>query len=262
MHKVLLLNDFSENAAVAFRYAERIAEAHGAVLSQVACHADAVLPLHRAPEAPATFLADLEGFSAGLGPKVELEYLNAWVGNAEAACQLADEIRAGLVVAPESGPYSLELARSLARRSTLPLLLVPSKAVFREPRKIVFGVSFHFNDLLALNMLRRWVQLLDAKLDIIHVPESENQVAAAAEKMGALAELLSGGLPFAFQLLKVAEPEKAILEYVNKENAGMLALTTHRRSAWTAFFESSTSDYLLRQCAAPLLLIKELEDSV
>jgi nucleotide-binding universal stress UspA family protein len=262
MHKILFLNDFSDNSATALRYAALLAEVHGAVLSQVACHADAVLPLHRMPERPDELAASLQAFCTGLEFNGEIEHLGIWLENASAVCTFAEDIRAGLLVAPESGPYSVGLAHALARTSNLPLLLIPASAVFKPIQKIVFAVSFQFNDLLALNMLRRWVQLLGAKLDMVHVPEAENQVEAAAEKMGALAEMLSGGLPFAFQLLKVGDPGKVLLDYLARENAGMLALTTHRRSAWKSFFESSTSEYLFRQCPAPLLLIKDMEDTI
>lgn len=262
MHKILFLNDFSENSAAALRYAALLAEVHGAVLSQVACHSDAVLPLHRVPERPDELSASLQDFCTGLAFTGEIEHLGSWLENASAVCAFAEDIRAGLLVAPESGPYSVALAHALARTSKLPLLLIPASAIFKPVQKIVYAASFQFNDILALNMLRRWVQLLGAKLDIVHVPEAESQVEAAAEKMGALAEMLIGGLPFAFQLLKVGEPGKVLLDYLVKENAGMLALTTHRRSAWKAFFETSTSEYLFRQCPSPLLLIKDLDDSV
>lgn len=262
MHKILLLNDFSENAGVALHYAARLAEAHGAILTQVACNAEAVLPLHHGPEDVEVLSASLEAFSSEIGPQVEMEHLGIWLETAEAVCNFAEDIRAGLIVAPESNPYSVTLARELARTSVLSIMLVPANAVFMPIKKILFAASFQFNDLLALNMLRRWVQVLDAKLDIVYVPESENQVEEAAEKMGALAEMLGAGMPFAFQLLKVGEPGKAILEYLLRENVAVLALTTHRRSAWKAFFDSSVSEYLLRECPAPLLLIKDLEDSV
>ena len=67
MHKVLFLNDFSDNAAVAYRYAAYLAEAFGAVLSQASCNAQAVLPLHRSPEDARQLLVELEAFGAGLG---------------------------------------------------------------------------------------------------------------------------------------------------------------------------------------------------
>jgi len=262
MHKILFLNDFSQNSAEALRYAAHLAEVHGAALTQVACHADAVLPLHRAPEQPDELAASLKAFCAELVFDVEIEHLGIWLEDAVAVSSYAESIRAGLLVVPESGPWSVGLAHALARTSSLPLLLIPTSAVFKPIQKIVFAVSFQFNDLLALNMLRRWVQLLGAKLDIVHVPEAENQVEAAAEKMGALAELFGGGMPFAFQLLKIGDPGKALLDYLERENAGMLALTTHRRSAWKSFFESSTSAFLFRNCPVPLLIIKDMEDSI
>lgn len=261
MHKILFLNDFSENSAIALRYAALLAEVHGAVLSQVACNGDAVLPLHRVPEQPEELAARLQAFCRELPFSGEIEHLGIWLEDASAVCSFAENARVGLIIAPESGPYSVGLAHALTRTANLPLLLIPAQAVFKPVQKIVFAVSFQFNDLLALNMLRRWVTLLGAKLDIVHVPEAENQVEAAAEKMGALAEMLNGGLPFAFQLLKIGDPGKVLLDYLKRENGDMIVLTTHRRSAWKAFFESSTSDYMFRQCPVPLLLIKDMEDT-
>lgn len=261
MHKVLFINDFSENAAVAYRYAAYLAAAFDAVLSQASCNAQAVLPLHRVPEDTAKLLGELEAFGVGLGYTGEVEFLDTWLEDAAAICQLADDIRAGVIVMPESAPYTKALARGLARISDLPLLLVPATAIFQPLRKIVFAISFQFNDLIALNILRRWVRAMAVKLDIVHVLETEIEATQAAEKMGALAEMLGVAMPYAFQLLRGKQAKQAILDYLSKSGGDLLVLTTHRRSTWEAFFESGTSNWMLKACQVPLLLIKDSEGS-
>jgi nucleotide-binding universal stress UspA family protein len=259
MHKILFLNDFSDNAAVAYRYAAYLAEAFGAVLCQASCNAQAVLPLHRSPEDVGQLIMELEAFSAGLGYSGAVESLDVWLEDAGATCQLAEDIRAGLIVVPESAPYTQALARQLARASDLPLLLVPATAVFQPFHKIVFALSFQFNDLIALNVLRRWVQTLEAKLDVVHVLEKDSGAVQAAEKMGALAEMLGAAMPYAFQLLQGRHAKQAVLDYLSRSGGGLLVLTTHRKSAWEAFFERGTSGWILEACQVPLLLIKDSE---
>ncbi len=264
MHKILFLNDLSGQAAQAFHYAHALASRYQAVLAQACCNPQMELPLHRGPERSRHLREILQAFSQKQqiqgSENVSQDFLDTWLEDADDVNELASEIRADMILLPDSGPRTAGLAKQLVRKSPLPLFLIPSGAVFTGFDRLVFSTSFHFNDLMALNLLGRMGKLFHSKVDIIHVSEGEFERQAAAEKLGALAEVFSANPMFSFQLLSGDSPRQVILQYLKEHSAHLLAMTTHKRSAWDAFLESSTSEFMAKQSPCPILIIKDMEE--
>lgn len=264
MHKILFLNDLSDQAPQAFHYAFALASRYQAILAQVCCNPQMELPLHRGPERSKHLREALLSFSKTHTPNtsamVSQDFLESWLEDANDINELASEIMADMVVLPESAPRTALLAKQLVRKSPLPVLLIPSGAVYSGFDRMVFSTSFHFNDLMALNLLSRMGKLFHSKVDIIHVSEGEFERQPAAEKLGALAEVYSANPMFSFQLLSGDSPRQVILQYLKDHSAQLLAMTTHKRSGWSAFLESSTSEFMVRQSPCPILIIKDMEE--
>ncbi|MBK8656715.1 MAG: universal stress protein [Haliscomenobacter sp.] len=264
MHKILFLNDLSDQAPQAFQFAFALASRYQAILAQVCCNPLMELPPNRGQERSKHLRETLISFSQAHTPTTadlaSQDFLESWLDDDDGVNELALEIRADLIVLPESAPRTAALAKQLVRKSPLPLLLIPSGSVYAGFDRLVFSTSFHFNDLMALNLLSRMGKLFHSKVDIIHVSEGEFERQAAAEKLGALAEVYSANPMFSFQLLSGDAPRQVILQYLKDHSAQLLAMTTHKRSGWAAFLESSTSEFMARQSPCPILITKDLEE--
>ncbi len=264
--KILFPTEFSDHAGQMFRYALELANQFNAQL--ICMHA------YGRPEGFSIgddeakrerVLEKLENFAAGHTPdayrNIHLKYTAVLDYPADAILKAAEKEEVDLIVLGMTGKtddgtrHLGSNALKVIRSAECPVLAIPSSASYDAVKKIVFTTDFEFEDLMVLNFLER---AFDAEVHVLHVAEKKKQIVQAKKNIEALEGAYRDRGRLVFQILENNDVEEAIEQYVDGENADLLAMTTHKRSVIGLLLEGSTARNIAKKTKTPLLVFKEL----
>ena len=264
MKKILFPTEFSDHAGQMFRYALELANRFNATL--ICMHA------YGRPEGYSLtdeegkrkkVLEKLETFAKSNTPapfsNVIIQYVAELDYPADAILSAAKKENADLIVLGMTGKtddatrHLGSNAMKVIRAAECPVLAIPASASYEEVKKVVVTTEFDFEDLGVLNFLNEG---FDAEVQVIPVVEKTIELGKAREKMSSLEKAYAQRERMSFQVLEGADIEKTIEQYVNAENADLLAMTAHKRSVIVQLLSGSTARNIARKTKTPLLIFK------
>lgn len=272
MKNILFTTEFSDHAGNVYRYALELAKAFNSdiTLGIPFGKPSTVTDVLSKEEKKERALKRLQEFAANNTPEsfqtipVHYDAVHAFPG--EGILSLAEKNQADLIVMSMTGAHAdddqhfSDTTLDILRRADRPVLAVPNTATYNGLNRLVFSTDFQFNDLIALNMLRRWSEKFDAKIMTVHVLGRTEERDEDRESMEALETAYSGHQQMQFKLLPSGRTKQELHDYLDENEAELLAMTTSKKSRLWQLLEGSTTRKMARSVKIPLLVIKDFDD--
>jgi len=272
MKNILFTTEFSDHAGNVYRYALELAKAFGSTITlgipygKPSTGTDVLSKEEKKERA----LKRLQEFAANNTPeslqKISVKYdvVHAFPG--EGILQLAEQNQVDLIVMSMTGAQSdanqhfSDTTMNVLRRADRPVLSIPSTASFNGLNRMVFSSDFQFNDLIALNMLHRWSEQFDSKIMTVHVLGGSEERDEDRERMEALETAYQEHKHMQFKLLPSGRTKQELHDYLDENEAELLAMTTSKKSRLWQLLDGSTTRKMARSVKIPLLVIKDFDD--
>jgi len=215
MKTILYATDYSENAIAALKYAQRMAEDLEArmVLVHVFDY-PTVLGTEGLDEpfpdldktAHENHLSKLEDFCSGhigfkwKSPNVELRAVES-PSVVKGIISVAEEWHAQIIVTGMKGESVLKellmgsVPKKLIEKAPCPVLAIPSEAVYKAFKTIVYATDFEEEDVYALRKLAEMAERFDAVIKIVHIATEKEMYGDA--HMDRFKDLVRQKVPYA-----------------------------------------------------------------
>lgn len=271
MKTILVPTDFSEAANNAAEYAANLAKKINAdVLLFHVYH----MPVPVSTEAPMLVIspddlqkkneAQLKKEAAHLSKKtnVEVKYM-AKMGLAVDEI-LEEEKNVNLVVMGMKGAGKLSevlmgsITTATLRKATTPMLIIPEKAEYKNPEKIVFACDYDSRtDMHTLDTLTALMKTFDSKVYVVNVKNNKEPVSVENTMTGLKMENTLSGVEHIYYFPENEDLVEGINEFVEDHHADMVAIIPHRYNLWERLFHKSISKKMAFHSRVPLLALPD-----
>lgn len=274
--RILVLTDFSEEASNAAVYAAGLA--HQLNTRKVLLyHSYQSISLNASSFAPISGLpSDSYDLSVDQITRLKNELEEWGLGDTEievrtdernliyAVNALVQQFRIGLVVAGITGKTGLERALigsntlKLAKDCSVPLLIVPGVANFKQIETVVFACDlkrvYITTPILAI---KTFLKTLGAKLLILNIDtEEQYQYSDTPEGLSQLHELWDD-LETEYHYINHEDTAQGIMDFANQQGAELVITVPKQYGFFESLFHRSTTQKLTYHSYLPLLLFKE-----
>jgi len=276
VNRILVLTDFSEEAANAARYATGLAhqlEAEKITLyhsyESVVVPATAFAPytggFTESPELSLKNITELKNkLQEGLPANAEMDVRCDERNLLNAVISLSGQEHIGLVVMGISGKSGLERALigsntiSLAKDSPVPLLIVPPVASFQPIKTVVFACDLkRVSESTPVLAIKRFINTLGARLVILNVGHDRHHFNPdAIKEMKQLHQLWDGEHP-EYHYTDHEDMAKGIMEFAAEQSAELVITVPKQYGFFESIFHRSMTKKLAYHTHLPLLLFKE-----
>lgn len=281
MKKILILTDFSENAACAAEAGLHLSGKLPADLLLFNTYIDyATLPYESGGAWDCTGVSrrrqhsiqglesiteGLESLAEGFDPAARRPAIHFQSANCDlglGVAQLLEEHQIELVVMgaraqlPDD-PLPGADTGGVIKNSSRPVLVVPANTDLKEVRRILFATNFDEHDLSAIGYLLHLSRSLGWQLEVIHVDQPWHTDKTARElhfKKG-LEEL--GAPVVGYRTVADDDPVARLGELLAEDGSAILALLHHHYSFFYRLFHRSKTKAALAKLRAPLLIFPE-----
>lgn len=177
-------------------------------------------------------------------------------------CQTAEDVNASLIVMGTTGASGLSgvllgsVASGVIAGSKAPVLVVPTKAVFRNFARFAFATDFKMPvSRGSLQIMRELLNLQHTGLNIIHVLRDESQQPNQKQEE-ALSERL-GTVPHDFHYIHDDNIPQAIHNFLESTDCNGLVAVAHEHSLLHGLFSKSVSRELAHHTTVPMLVLHD-----
>ena len=145
---------------------------------------------------------------------------------------------------------------SLIHLSTIPLIVVPEKAVTTLPKKIVLGSDlYNETSIDIVKPLKRIVEMFNARLSIVQVVDKYfNEPVEVLMRCSKPDWFLKEVNPD-YEFLQDNNAGKSINDFVDENSIDMLAIIAHHHTMFERIFNNSTTKYFSFHTHVPLLIL-------
>jgi nucleotide-binding universal stress UspA family protein len=134
---------------------------------------------------------------------------------------------------------------AVATRSEIPVIAVPQNTVYRSFKNVVFGNDHKEPISKELATIHKFFNGSQTKLHIVSVQaDKEKYVQEVVCEEGGVKEVA----------IWASSVNEGLKEYLEKENADILAVKHHTRGFIADLFHKSTTKELLKDCSIPLFI--------
>ncbi|WPP49815.1 universal stress protein [Catalinimonas niigatensis] len=152
------------------------------------------------------------------------------------------------------------VAAYVIEKAAFPVLVIPEGSRFKKIKKIVFATDFiNLEDPLHLKPIRELAEIFNAEIQILHVFRKSHSI----DPHFAIARLQMDRYFYPSHCSYHLEEEENILErieeFVEKEDAGIVAIISHRYTFWEKLVKSTHTRKILFETSVPLLVIPDLK---
>jgi nucleotide-binding universal stress UspA family protein len=278
MKTILVPTDFSATAKNATLYAMGLAKQIGATKLVLYNAYEAVVPsITIDPTVPSIMPVDLETFksisetglkafaddiSQASDGSITIEQLCNLNTLVNGICEAIITTSAELVVMGITGGNALEESLigsntvDVAKAITVPMIIVPTNAVFKTIEEITFAVDFKkVATTTPVAPLQKLLDTIQAKLFVLHVNDGEDD-ADKDEQMVILNSLLQGYNPQYFFVNNISFID-GINEFVNSKNVDLLVTIPKKHGWFETIFKRSHTKLLAFHSHVPLMVIHD-----
>lgn len=268
--KIIFPTDFSPNAAQAFPFAVEIARKLNAVIYVLHTYQ---LPYQRsdmfvsvmdimkqdAERAVHKFMTDTAANPAFAGLKLEPVVR---IGDVADTCvELAEEIKAGLIVMGTTGASGLEEvfmgsnAAATISKAKIPVLSIPPGSIWSEPRRLGFAYDLSDVDQSAIEFLKQISLAYNSELLVLHVQEDDKD--AREQNPEASVANLFAGLQYQFFQTEEGDVEEAIHKFAEVYQPDWMILIHHERGFLQRLFGNSLTKQVAYHTKLPMLALHQ-----
>lgn len=264
-----MATDFSPTAQHASRYALALAESQGARVELIHAYmlpfayADTTMPIISLEEVQAISENSMNTELGRLGaafPNVSLTARSVPGDLPEVLNERIGQLAPDLVVLGNSGvgggAFWGSMAVKIMRTSSVPVLVVPELASWRDVERICFAADYKEDGALApLQTLHRWVQRLRSELYVLNVSEPE---APVLEVPVALKSQFAD-LNARFFSQSATDLESTIHDFIGLNQIDWLVVIPRKYGFLERLFHRSTTKQLTLGSAVPVLALHEAD---
>jgi nucleotide-binding universal stress UspA family protein len=273
MKTILVATDFSEASRNAFLYGRKLANAFNAHVILFNSFQQLAIPVGETP-----VFATLQDVKSMAQKQLEKE---AKVNNgnvatpvfceegpvAETILQAAKDKEAGIIIIgmKSSGKRFRKVFGStvtaLARITTVPLIVVPEEAKYRDPSTIVLANETDLEedaDKHILDTLLEIGEKFNSKLYMVRVAKNNYHKDYEVRNRPLRLNKIVGSLDPQYEYLHGTSTPQVLNEFISEHNIDMLALLPHKHSTIERFFIKSITRSMAFETHVPLLIIPDL----
>ena len=177
-------------------------------------------------------------------------------------CRTAEEVNAMLVVMGTTGASGLSgvllgsIASGVIAGSTVPVLVVPTRAVFRNFARFALATDFKMPvGKASMQVMREMLNLQHTGLNVVHVLRDEQQQPDKKQEH-ALSERL-GTIPHDFHYIHDNDIPQAIHNFLESTDCNGLVAIAHEHSWAHRLFSKSVSRALAHHTTVPILVLHD-----
>ena len=141
-------------------------------------------------------------------------------------------------------------------KADCPVLAVPSTFQIAMPENMVYMTDFHFRDIGAINILRHWSTVLDAKVHCLHIASPSEFGIDSEVNMKMLEDCYKAEQFAGFEVAQGDFMEKTN-NYIVEQNIGIIATLSRKRGFWQRIVEGSHTRKMAKKISIPILVFKE-----
>jgi nucleotide-binding universal stress UspA family protein len=277
MKKILVPTDFSEIAANAYRFAQRlVAEGGGEIILMHAHHpsfdyANPYLDIpaqefqHVKQDLMNNFVEENTNKGAGEDgsavvtlPKIDMKLGFA----AEEIIRASEEV--SLIVMGTTGEGNLfekafgSVSTSVASHAHCPVLLIPGKCACEGFSNIVYASSNEAADKVMASQLTNLIKSAPATVHFLHVNKDENAGEDYRIQQAAFEKTLDGqtpGIRFNSVSIRCDDIQKGIVQYAEDIKADLVVTATTHRSFLERLFHKSVTREVVFHTTIPLMVL-------
>ncbi|HMV10016.1 MAG TPA: universal stress protein [Cyclobacteriaceae bacterium] len=143
---------------------------------------------------------------------------------------------------------------SVMDASRIPVLAVPSRARFNNFKNIIYAADLKYLE-SEIGVLKPYLKLLDATLHVLHVCDKTKSEEELQNKVKSILKQVD--YRKSTVMIKSGKPiDRVIDSYVKELKADMVAMFTHKRTAYENLFHRSVTKKMAFQSHVPLLAFK------
>lgn len=140
-------------------------------------------------------------------------------------------------------------------RASCPVIAIPQDYLFTEIKKIVFATNYHDSDVPSIRFMVKLSKLFDAELIVVHVADGERKLKLEEDLSTYFMEQVKKSVTYdkmRFQLLKDDNVENALYEFINKQRADLLAISSEDRMFTGLLLNKSLTRKFVHHIQIPL----------
>lgn len=143
---------------------------------------------------------------------------------------------------------------SVMDASRIPVLAVPARARFNNFKNIIYAADLKYLE-SEIGVLKPYLKLLDATLHVLHVCDKTKSEEELQNKVKSILKQVD--YRKSTVMIKSGKPiDRVIDSYVKELKADMVAMFTHKRTAYENLFHRSVTKKMAFQSHVPLLAFK------
>lgn len=149
------------------------------------------------------------------------------------------------------------VTQQLLEEAQHPVLVVPSNAVYKTPKNIVYATDYHHSDVEALRMLAGIAETTGARVTVVHIADGilEKEFEEAYMDMFRSDTSLNEHVDrFEWKLIDSVNVSTALDDYVHKSEVDLLCIAKRKRSFFEKIFSPSVSRKLTYHSDLPTLV--------
>jgi nucleotide-binding universal stress UspA family protein len=277
MNSILVPSDFSGTARNAARYALSLAKQMGT--KKILLYNAYQTPVIGDSMAPSLAMIDMESIQKiseeGLRSQkaeleqlndigIEIETLNAFnflIDGIEAICENS---KIDLIVVGITGASALEEALvgsntvALAKRTTVPLIVVPANAVYQPIQKVLLACDFKkVIETTPIDAIRNIIGETKAKLHVVHVNHQGDKYSSETEHEIKMLDSLLQGLNPEYAFVENNDFTEAINKYVEDNSIDLIITIPKKHGLFEGLFKKSHAKMLAFHSHVPLMSVHE-----
>ena len=167
-----------------------------------------------------------------------------------------------------SGISEIVLGSNTAKviaKTAYPVIAVPEKASIGRISKIAYATDYHLNDLNSLRHLVKLAKMVGAEIEVVHVTDGEHRVKMEKDLLNDFKKNVDRKILYkniSYHLAFGKTVEKTLEQFVKKQSADLLAVSTHHRNLFDHLFGSSIAKTIIFHSKIPLLAFHYRKDPV
>lgn len=178
----------------------------------------------------------------------------------------AAEQDADLVIMGTTGATGLRgvflgsVAAGVVGKTAMPVLIVPPKVHLQEGADVVFATDYQIKVVPGdLAVLQSLLKLYAAALKIVHILDKPGEKPDAHREAAFKAKL--GDLPCEFHYLHDQNVPRAVSNYLDAVDAGLVVAVAHQHTLLHRLFNDSVTRQLAHRTRVPLLVLHDAESA-
>lgn len=268
MKRVILFTDFSETARNAAIYALKMFETQDVQFQLL--HAFDIefsgspyimqVKEEMAEETMRNLRKELSRLHTNF-PNARIELASRFGPLIEVALKEIQEQKPYLIILGCKGATALENfflgsnAFDLIKNVSQPMLVVPNNSRFKSPKKIVFATDLsEVNVSKMVEPVNALLKAFNSELLILNIIQEKSEERLREEEKIRTA---FPGVSISFHYVESADVAKSILQFMEENDATMLAMIRHHYSFFERMFNPSITKKMIQQPHHPLLILHE-----